>query len=1369
MASFNEIAVLQVSYQDTWGNSGFVEYEIINDQTPPVVSVSVSGDEFQDGKLASLEELNITAVDNSDENPVIEVVLEDIATSSTTLASVESDGSLTVPSEEIWTLPAEIAVTVTATDKYGNETVVEKKVDNTPPAITFFESSAEFSDGELDGFDLFNINLRDGFDLSPDITSMTLNDGTTAYAASIESELQVGASVNFKISPPAISPSIDAIPCVLTVNAQDQYGNQSTATLEFDYKLRTIGTADGGKLLIPAIAHAFTRKDGRQALISEPAYDRNGDLLTGTHSLQASLTADAGGAIVLNGVTVEPGQSVVIDDDYDFSASAGIIELPAMAAITGQASSGLLMIQPQSSTAPTLVVDVEAWTLDLELSADTWTPKRFFEVWSVGLTQATESPCQLSSNQNLAESAALFDQPVALVTLTSTEPGLELDRETPPSLSGRMYVEGEREVSYVVEMIDSNGDRIKMAEGAQFVTAAPVGDISWTPDQDLTTLYQKVGYIEFGLKQQSGESLNLTTNKDRAVSYAEYGRLLGVVDWVELPAGIAQDELYEAPALEGSIDTLGDHRLAWRVSIVDKSGQEYELASQETVMGVVEPPAPVLTFQTNNEVLADGSVVASIDGGQAGILTTTVPRRAGKVTIDISGIGDQTLSSTYSTGTSIGSKTDITFNKIVSVESGELWGRSVVHLSAYYTDMPEIRTDEALEIFRSPPEGIALYLSSDSEALDTSGVPYSVSLGDLESYTSVVYDPVRHGQWDVKIVQVSGSTHTDLVGTQPMIEGESNGIISHEAGTLSLMAIASIVSPDGLYEREINSNRQYSTIYIGTSPEASIVTQYYTGQAPLRVVLGLTMDTNNRIVLGDVQWEYSVDSGETWTVLPTDTIPTRLTTTFDVGKYQVRCLAENSKTGEKGYTETIEIHAYNVPTLSLDGSTTVFVGGQVNIEATTMFNNQEVDAVVEWRDLYGEVLQEGPVFTAVPTAPSSYYLVAYARLPESPADATSAWTYQRYNVSAKDPVSPRGMLSLPRYMEAGTEYPIKTQLGLPYTGMSPDDYPIIGEWVLPDGTVIPGDDTTYIPTVADAEQGIVTFKYNVWIAGFKEQTTTTLQQRVSVGQYIWPDFEILQSQTFEQAPSAVTLQANPVNYTGRLESPVYTWTLPPSASIKYDYGSRIVATFAEPGDFTVGVHVTDARGQERDVTTLVQTVEPDPFVIETVMSPSNKWYHGPLDVTVYAKASGGHPQDRMVSFEFFLDGVQVEATNIATIKGLDPGNYVLRVEGTSILGATAVHEETIAVLPNMPPVCEVATTFLASTVNPQYALQASCTDSDGYMVSYRWLIDGNVVGYSNKVGVKEPTSGFVTVDLLATDNTGGEFTTSITLEPHVSE
>jgi len=357
---------------------------------------------------------------------------------------------------------------------------------------------------------------------------------------------------------------------------------------------------------------------------------------------------------------------------------------------------------------------------------------------------------------------------------------------------------------------------------------------------------------------------------------------------------------------------------------------------------------------------------------------------------------------------------------------------------------------------------------------------------------------------------------------------------------------------------------------------------------------------------------------------------------------------------------------------------------------------------------------------------------------------------------------------MPSYMEDGKTYKLTAAMSPPYYGMDPSQYVLAGQWTLPDGTVTAGSTVNYTPTDADAAAGVVEFKYTAWVEGYQDKgASVTLTRKVRVGKYIWPSFEILQSQLIQQAPSTVTLQVNPVDYKGGLESPKYTWSFPAGAKIISNYGARVVAQFPDPGTFDVTAHIVDARGSQADATTQVVTIAPTPWQISAVMSPSNKDYHEPLNLVVWPKATGGHPQDRMTAFTYTLNGTPLTtATNVASINGLTQGHYDLQIQGTSLMGVTASADIPFDVLPNDPPTCQISQSTTLSITNPEYILYAQCTDDDGYLVSYRWSMDGKVFSTASRVGVPIPKAGTTTdVALTVTDNAGGTYQTTVTLSP----
>ena len=1372
MAGFNVADIgagsMNIEVSDAWGNTGTATLKIINDFEPPEVRIELDGQPFTGGQVSHISDLKVYLEDEFDSAPTLTATLKDMRTGSTAAAQWQEDGSLLPPAGAVWETPGEILLTISACDIYDNCQDVTREIDNLGPMIKPYEGTEEFTDGKIEGFDQLEILLQDSFDAAAVIESATIVANNQVLPVKVvEAEQRLGAPT-YGLIPPPLPASIDGSPYQLSITTKDKYGNTHVNTLDFEYSLRAASTFDGQPIKLPGVEHAFTRTDGRQALFSESLTTRARTRLTGQHDLKAYLSSDATVPLVVNGVQVSPGETVIVATGYDFDINDSRINLPIKPAAAEVEGTGRLLIQPQVLGAPTLVVNYNTWVVHADLSASTWEVEQIFGQWEVAVRAVGVANCDFSSNEATVAVSDIFRSPAALVTFTGVPAGMKQKRETPPTLSGRLYVPGEHSVSFKVELVDADGSKIQVAEGSKAVTVTPAREVSYAPSQDISSIYRRVSQIEFGLRQIEGPNLDLTTSISRAQEYHTFGALIGVLEWTTLPEGMEQDAYYDRPTIAGGIDALGDHMVGWRVFVVDEDGNQYDLATQEATINVINPPPPEVFLQSNNEVLADGSLAAPLDPVQIGLFSARAPRRAGNITLELTGVRGGTSSNIYSTGLSLASNSSsVTFSKMVELEDASLWDRNVVTMTAYYTDMPDVRVEQQLEVLRVPPARTSLALIAERESLDTEGVPYQISLGDLVALGELSYVPERHGNWDVQINKVAGISRDALTEKQALTGGHIDGVLEGlPAGSISLEAAATIVSPDGLYTRTLTSNRGYVSIYVGTAPDAEITSRYYSGKAPLMVVLGLTMDMANRVVLGDVIWEFSRDGGTTWETVPTGTVPTRLTMTFQEGIYQIRALAENIKTGEKGYTETIEIHAFNIPDLELSGSSTVFVGGEAVVTAKTSVDGVEVPAVVLWKDQAGEVLQEGQEFRVVPAAPTSYYLNAYARLPESPDDAPLAWALKRYLLQAKAVTPPRGMILIPRYMEAGAEYPIKAQVGLPYTGMSPEDYQIMGEWTLPDGTTATGSQINYVPTDADADAGVVTFKYTTWIDGFKDAgASATFERQVKVGRYVWPEFEILQSQSIAQAPCSVTMQVVPKDYRGALESPEYTWSLPDSATITNNYGSRIIARFMEPGTFDIQVHVKDARGQESTVVTQVVTAAAAPFEINATVTPSNEFYHAPLNLTIWPRVSGGHPQDRMSTFAYYLDDEPVEATGAAYIRNLQPGDYVVRIVGSSQLGEEAVQEIPITVKPNIPPECTLSQTLIDSPTNPQYLLEATCSDTDGVMAGYRWYVGEKIVGYANRIGFKVPVEGSVVVDFVGTDNTGGEYRSSITLLP----
>jgi len=323
-------------------------------------------------------------------------------------------------------------------------------------------------------------------------------------------------------------------------------------------------------------------------------------------------------------------------------------------------------------------------------------------------------------------------------------------------------------------------------------------------------------------------------------------------------------------------------------------------------------------------------------------------------------------------------------------------------------------------------------------------------------------------------------------------------------------------------------------------------------------------------------------------------------------------------------------------------------------------------------------------------------------------------------------------------------------------GLDPEMYTVQGEWHLPDGSVVEGTTLNYSPTAADAANRRAKFEYLAWIEGFKEQTLRTLIRTISVGQYSWPEFQVDLKASLDLAPVLVTLSAVPdAEFTGTLEKPTYSWTLPAGLTIyrEIDHGRAIQVNFPKAGSHEVAVDVTDARGSTAHATGTVVLKNPDPFQVEFTPVYSNQLKRELLTLTLRTKVTGGHPQDRLVDYVFSINNPEVEVVQYGSsgiFKDMRQGSYVAHLKATSKLGQVVEADFPVQVIANLLPTCEID-----SWETGDYLwYQAGCTDADGRVVSWRWYLDETLI-CSGKT-IRRKTSELTgTLRFEAADDAGG--------------
>jgi len=348
-------------------------------------------------------------------------------------------------------------------------------------------------------------------------------------------------------------------------------------------------------------------------------------------------------------------------------------------------------------------------------------------------------------------------------------------------------------------------------------------------------------------------------------------------------------------------------------------------------------------------------------------------------------------------------------------------------------------------------------------------------------------------------------------------------------------------------------------------------------------------------------------------------------------------------------------------------------------------------------------------------------------------------------------------------MELGSAYPLSATTLLPSPWLPATDYPVRVRWTLPDGRTVEGKTLTYTPTPADLAAGEVELQCAAWIEDYPQATTRTLTHHASVRQYRWPDFVLETTQRVAAAPAEFALAVTTPKFVGQLDQPTYQWRWPDGIEPRRVSGARAEVAIARPGSYPVAVTVSDARGNQRELTTVLDAVAAEPFTLTLDLRPSNPHRRAPLDVVVYPQASGGHPKDRPARFRFFLDGREAtEAVNsYARFTGLAAGNHELRVELESALGVTATARQTLTVVANQPPVCTLRSNLQSGRY---YRIEADCNDPDGKVTGYRWLLDGKPVGLAGTRLTLDAKTGAAVVTLTASDDGGSEATVTLALQ-----
>ena len=1172
-------------------------------------------------------------------------------------------------------------------------------------------------------------------------------------------------SEGYRLDMPDLLPSSWVGEYEMRIVARDAADNETVRILRFNYNPPRAGILNmvNGEVRIPASTHAFRDNGGRQALTSDVLKDQTGTQLAGVHNLRAALRADSTIPIVINGVTLSPGEGWTAIGQHNFSGTGGRLSLPMAAAADGQVGVAHVAIVTSAPNTPVIEFSVRTWQPEVALAASSWSVRQAIE--PITVTATVDGGCASATSVQTAKSHAIFNAPLCFFEWTSLPAGLQATQTRDGSLlQGRIWQPASLTLGWRVSVFDADGAQKVLATGSREMTVnEALGGMAFgfTPAWPSSAV-QALQEFDRRLTQSGGPACSLTVSNTQALAGAASGSLNCLVEWTSLPSGFTQVGTGTEPRLKGSFAAVGEQSVGWRVSIVPPSGSAIPVAVGTSATTVAEPPAPVLAFSPDLPTVTDRLAVAPAGGRLGNLSARTSP---GELLVTTLEDGAEAFRSTLSNGF-VGSSGDAIARMEVRATPADVWRARTHVVKVAYAKLPSISSEISLTTLVLPVNGIKPDLTvASARLLRGDPIEAAIRIVDQTAAASSPYSAATMGEWKVRIVRQFGRDMipvTDLVETSAGTATFTVPTEAFEDDAIRLLAYAEPVSPIAGYTRTEYSSRTVAItlLHRGNIP-ATLRVSRTVGVAPLGIsVDAVPTDPKLRPAIGEVRWEFSTDEGTTWSPDTQELRnPLRITRTLDPGRHMIRASVVNAHDGTRTDTAAVEVTAVQYAQLRLLGGGNALAGMPLTLKAeatagATTYPGSEL--LFEWSKDGGQTWALGGQEMSVTGEDGDRYRIdVRARFLNSP-DVPSAWMMARSSAAFFAMRPPRINLSGPRAAEVGREIKLRANVSTPYRGL---EVPIEGEWTLPDGSRSASPEIQWTPT--DELGGTTaTFAYTARLVE-KPEISDTVTFEVEVWQYRWPEFRLDVIAGSGYAPSPVQLRLVPVGVRdlARLENVRYAWAFPSGVTLVAgadEKPSRPVAeaqvSVVDPGSYPISVTIRDDRGNNSVAEATVTLAEAPAYDPKVDVQASNIFKRAPLTVVLRPRVDGGHPYDRISTASFAIEGASVNMRGLTGIATLPQGTHEVVMKVATKLGRQIEHRETITVAPNQKPVCGIEGSDKAGTL----FVFASCVDPDGRLAGLQWTLNGEPFGVSStRVSFRRPPGdGAVVVGLTALDDSG---------------
>lgn len=936
---------------------------------------------------------------------------------------------------------------------------------------------------------------------------------------------------------------------------------------------------------------------------------------------------------------------------------------------------------------------------------------------------------------------------------------LELSCESPNYCHIQTTAEGlvKGEVyDFVVKASDHVGNK------SELVMKFPFAPVKYEMVGIPNVVVADVQNIRLRARQTEGFNCAYATTEAAAVVRASLFRHSCIINWSNLPSNLEDIGFPSQSIVEGTVKEVGEHKVKFNVYYFNSLGHKMLVDTVEQTIATLPPAKPTIEMSRKNR-LAPGvyglpfhsrlitQYNAAISPGDA--IITAENTQANEV-YERYHEQRRTRNTLYNVRGPI---------NIEEEHRGQTMSRYVMPVKVQYVNEPSIVGEEVIDVINLPQTRVKTYLQLDHrEALSTEMVPARIMVGRYDSRNDELdYSVEDYGVYDVHIIMRTREGDVQITETTKLPE---SGILEIEIPasdlfreTREVRAIAKLRSPHPEFNIDLTSASQRIYVLKGEAVDADLRSRRITGKAPLATVVVLGYLTNeDQKVSSEVTWEISDDDGATWVSRPEEFgRRTRFRTVVaEAGKRLVRAKVTNIRTGEVTTTEHLELIAFDQPSIRIVGSRQVYEGSEGTYQISDF---GEIvghgDGEIEWSLDEGQSWSEtGPelVLTPPPGRTQLHARFRYAETPDSIKEP--AWDYTRVYIESvgEEPVrlNPR----VPTRVDVDVPFALTANTTNPQRHIGAN---LIVEWTTPSGEVLNGHDISYtLPRGEYENASDVYFHVGAWVEGYKEKTYAERLVKIQIIDYEFPDSRL------------------------RIRAPILVVPARVNAAVFFDYiyapGARFYADFAldnpefdvsyqrnMTADFTImneGLHrldvkVYDNRGNERQMTEFIEVVKAPPMEGELRIKASNDYSRAPLRLSTSVSATPGHPGDRRAEVVWMLNGEVIEGyqSSFARFNIDEPGEHTVSVKVVSRYGQVGVFEETVVVKPNKVPVCEPTTKIASLYVE----FNANCTDEDGRIIGYEWLLNGSPISAGGIFRVRNSNvDGPMFAEFVVTDDSG---------------